>query len=701
MVWVLTSLIAVGGVVAWRWPRSQPPVRSTAREEDGFVEAAARNPGYLGPQACAPCHPARVATVQETRHFRACIQPRPGAMPPGFAPDKGRFTTRDPVLRFEMTREGDDFFQTTLHMTPTGTRRTSSRIAFVYGSKGVADEVYFTWHDDRLYELPMVWLNPSQQWGVEPFNPHRSGDFSRTTTTRCLECHNTWFAHVASTENQYRRDSFLLGVTCENCHGPGQEHVAFHQAHPDAKSGAAIVHPGRLSRERLMDVCGQCHSNVPKSRNPACTYRPGESVETHFRRALLDLPENDHVADQVKYLRRSKCFQKSDTLTCVTCHDPHCPTDHAKVRRACQKCHQPAHCTEQERLPVGVRDNCVGCHMPQYPRTPVLFHTEDDQYVFPMRPHDHRVAVHPAARQEVLRAWYRTQPGDAAARETARLTGELVEHWLVEAEKYRREYRFVAAIGAVREALRFDDTPTIRARLREVVAIQAKLDADMFTAQQQLSENRYNEAIETLNQVLQVKPNQAQAHGKLGTLYAATGRRELAVEHLQTVARCDPDEAYGHNMLGWIAYLEGKAEEAVEAFRRADEIEPYSAEIHYRWGLALLKLSRWPEAATHFRKVLAIDPNHAGGCQGLSHALRSQGEPAEAVDFARRAARLTRFQNPDVLLTLADACVDAGRSAEAEDALARALDAAQKTDPTLALQIRRRLEELRARSHRP
>jgi tetratricopeptide (TPR) repeat protein len=335
--------------------------------------------------------------------------------------------------------------------------------------------------------------------------------------------------------------------------------------------------------------------------------------------------------------------------------------------------------------------------MPQRVWMNVHFHTEDDQYVPPIRRYQHRIAVDPTARQEVLLAWYRSQADAPSRREAARLTQALVKHWLAEADQCRRDYRFLAAIGAVREALRLEATPAMRDRLRKAVAVQARLDADLGEALHQFNDKRYREAIATFNKILAVKPDLAIAHGKLGTCYANTGQTELAVKHLQAVARYDPDEPYGYEMLGWLAYLQGDTEDALAAYRRADEIEPYSAQIHYRRGLALLKPGRLAEAIASFRQVLAMDPRHAGACQGLSDALRRQGQPAEAVRFARRAARLTRFQNPDVLLTLAYAYADAGRIAEADDTAAKALDAAQTGDPKLAAQIRDYRAEIRAK----
>jgi tetratricopeptide (TPR) repeat protein len=694
---VATLAIACGAVAFWRRSQPLPPVEVTAAADEEDDEPPARDPGYVGPQACAACHERRVAEFQTTPHLHACRRPQDGPMPPGFAPGRGIHVPHDPGLRFEMTQAGGEFFQTTIRTTPTGEQRSSARIDLVYGANK-ADEVFFSWRDDdRMYELPVVWLHPFDRWGNATLDRFGTADFSRTTTTRCLECHTTWLQHVPGTANQYRRDHAVLGVTCERCHGPGREHVAFHQAHPDAESAHAVVDPSRLTRERQLEVCTQCHSNANKPRGPAFRYRPGEALEDYFRTARTTNPEDDHVANQVKYLRQSKCFQKSE-LTCTTCHNPHRFEASAHSgERACLKCHQPAACGERPRLPAAVRDQCVACHMPARVWMNVHFHTADDQYVPPIRRYEHRIGVHATARDEVLLAWHRTQSDAASRHEVARLTQALVAHWLGEAEKYRRAYRFLAAVGAVREALRVEDTPATRARLREVVALQAQVDADLVVALHQMEARRYPEAVATFEKVLAVKPNHALAHGKLGTLYALTGQSDKAAEHWQAVARSDPDNQYGEAMLGWTAYLQGRAEEAVAAYRRADEIEPFDAKTNFHLGLALVRLGRLAEAGDCFRRVLTIDPGHAGGCQGLSQVLGQQGKPAEALHYARRAARLSRFENPDILVTLTEAYASAGRFAEAEATAARALEAAQKGDPQRVPQVRWRLEKARGR----
>jgi tetratricopeptide (TPR) repeat protein len=691
--------VAVGAAAYW-WPRPKPavvPVANRTDDDDWNEPATVANPGYVGMQACAKCHAKRVAEFPKTKHFKACREPEPGMMAPGFAPDKGAFTVRDPDIQFEMTQRGNDFFQANTRDTPDGRRRSESKVGLVYGSSGAADEMYFAWHGDALFELPVAWLYPLGRWGIEPFNPFGNADMSRTVTTRCLECHNTWIEHVRGSENKYVRDHMHLGVTCEKCHGPGREHAEYHIANPQAAEAHAIVHPGTLSRDRLMDVCGQCHSNANKPLGPAFTYRPGEPLAAHFRTSVVKYPEMDHVIDQGKYLRQSKCFQKSE-MTCVTCHDPHKPTAPGAGQKSCQQCHQPADCHEQPKLPAAVRGDCVGCHMPKYNRIQVHFHTEDDRFVPPVRPKSHKIQISPTATQEVLLAWHKTQPGEASRAEAAQLTTALADHWQAEADAMRRAARYAAALAALREVLRLDPTPARRAQFDEVADVEMKLRTDYLTAQRQRDAGAFPAAIKTLKHMLEVKPDHAAAHGLLGALYAATGEKALAVKHLNEVAVCDPDDPYGFAMLGWLAYLDGRPDDALVALRKADAIEPYSAKLQFHMGLALAKKQDWPGAIAAYRRALDIDPNHAAAWQGLGVALRRQDQTAEGLRAARRAAKLSDNQNADILMSLADAFADASRFDDARATAVRAADVAKKASPELVPQLLRRAEEFRLRA---
>ena len=687
--------ICVGAVLSLT--RGQKPPLAIQTSMSHSERAPRADQGYLGPQACAECHRERVAEFSKTKHFAACCVPRDDAMPAGFLAGNGHFQSRIAPVEFEMGRSEQGWTQTATLQTPAGKQQTTSLIDLKYGSSPT-DEVYFTWRGDRLYELPIAWLHPQKSWGSSTFDPDGEGDFSRPMTPRCLECHNTWFEHQPGTLNQYNRDTFILGVTCERCHGPGREHVTYHRQHPAERLGTAIVKPAQLSRERLLDVCGQCHSNAIKHRGPAFSYRPGQPLEESYRMATSRHPEEDHVANQMKYMRESKCFQQSETLTCITCHDPHkvstSTTDHSSSATSCLKCHQIDRCSQRPHVPVAVQDNCAGCHMPARNKIQVHFETESDSKVAPVKAYEHRIAIYPTATQEVLYDWYRQQPGDDDRRKATELASTLSQHWIEEAERCRRDHRLLAAMDAYRNAIRFVPSAEIQSRLTEATQLRTAIDEKWFQAIRLIRQEKYPEAIVTLEAMLQINPDLAKVHGKLGAVYATLGQREKATSHLKLVATLAPDDAYGAGMLGWISFLDGNYETAIEQYKIADEIEPYNAKVHYQWGLALQKLQSWPSAEDRFRTVLEIDPNHFNACLNLSLVLRSQGKRDEAVSFAQRAVTITTQQNPELLLNLAECHADAGQTSKALQTIKQALLIAQKNRPELVPRIRRRLDEL-------
>jgi tetratricopeptide (TPR) repeat protein len=583
-----------------------------------------------------------------------------------------------------MARSGENFLITSVRDAPEGEQRVSYQVGLVYGSANKRDEMYFAWQGDRLVRPPVAWLYPQGCWGTDVATPLHVLD----THPACLECHNTWITHVPGTPIRYRRDDMHLGVTCERCHGPGREHVAHHRQRP-RDAAHAILHPGTLSRERLIDLCAQCHGNTRMLGQPF-SYRPGQPLESNYHTARARFREDDTTTNQVQYLGESKCFRKS-TMTCITCHDPHTPTS---PRSGCMKCHTAASCTDQPRQPAAVRGDCVGCHMPQRIWMNSHFYsTADDDYL-PVAPRsEHRIAVYPRAKQAVVLAWLRQQKDAKSSAEAGRVAAELAGRWLKEAEQRRGAGRLKAAMSAYREALRAVPAPTTRARLREVLARQKELD-DLHMALAGAGRRGPDVAVQILKKVLQLKPDDARAHSELGTIYAMTGRRGEAIPHLQAVAKHDPNNSTGLTRLAWMAHVEGRPDEAAALCAQADRVGPGQPANHYVWGMALVKLGRWADAEKQFRKALRSRPTDQRANQGLSEALRHQGQAEEAVRFARRAVHWGDPKDPEVLLTLADAYVAANRVRDARRALEQALAIAETNNPPLAQAIRNRLRQL-------
>src|SRR5439155_413204 len=166
---------------------------------------------------------------------------------------------------------------------------------------------------------------------------------------------------------------------------------------------AAIVNPARLSPDRQMDVCMQCHLETTSANLPGMirrfdrepfSFRPGEPLGRYM--VYFDQPpgagreEKFEIVNQAYRLRQSLCFQKSQgRLTCISCHDPHnAPRGAAAVERyraKCVACHASVSIAGHPSID---RSDCASCHMPRR-------RAEDAVHVIMT---DHRIARKPPLR---------------------------------------------------------------------------------------------------------------------------------------------------------------------------------------------------------------------------------------------------------------------------------------------------------------
>ena len=662
------------------------------------LETKPQRTPFAGPESCSNCHRAIYDGFKQTKHPRTCREVVEGEMPPGFDLKNGVFQSPNANVRFEMNRKGKDFYQTSVYKSPSGEQRTHARIDLVLGAGGIADDVFLAWHNDgTMRELPMVWLYPSNNWSTSHFDPNGNGDFSRALTVRCFECHNTWAEHVPGSLNQYHREGKLLGVTCESCHGPAVNHIDFHQKNPDAKDGVEIVKPTKLERERQIDVCTQCHSNAMKHLGVAFQFRPGDNLSKHYKTIVTSATEEDRVANQITYLRQSKCFQNSQ-MTCVTCHNPHqTNTTQNSGSSSCAKCHQASDCSDAANIPEPIRTDCVSCHMPSYLKINVNFETEKDNYVPPLRRIDHQIASHQHARNETLMKFYSQRSDEVSQTAVKRLKQSLVTHYQKEAEACRQEYRFLGVVAALREVVRFEESVENRKKLKDAVDFQTNLDLMATSAQRQLLDNNVPAAMTSFQSILSLKPNDAKAHGRLGTEYAKLGDMPKASEHLKAVANHDPNDVYGVSMLGWLAYLGGRDQESLEYYLQAESIEPREAKLKYQMGLVLARLKRLPEARDKFKEALEIEPDRPDALQAFILVALESGQPKDALPYAERIVKLTDAQEIHALMMLADVYQAADMTRLAIQANEIAMQLAPSQDPAAAAKILISLKWLRAK----
>jgi hypothetical protein len=229
-----------------------------------------------------------------------------------------------------MDARTNGFYETVVFWQPPNQKTRSERIDFVTGS-GERGQAYLYWRGNQLLQLPVSYWTELNEWVNSPGFIDGTADFERPIVPRCLECHATYFARVSSAtaENVYRKSGYVLGISCERCHGAGREHVERERACDKAetspqrlKSGCGantngtteavpfrIVNPAGLPRERQVEVCAECHGGIGESVGPAFSYVPGQPLEDYIRRQRPDANAAVDVhGNQVALTQRSRYY---------------------------------------------------------------------------------------------------------------------------------------------------------------------------------------------------------------------------------------------------------------------------------------------------------------------------------------------------------------------------------------------------------
>lgn len=290
--------------------------------------------------------------------------------------------TSEPELFYRLEARPNGFFQTGVLGTPPDAVSISQRFDIVIGS-GRKGQTYLYWgENDQLFQLPVSFWT-AVGWVNSPGYGDRTLDFSRPVLPRCLECHGSYFQPVSSVANRYRRDGYVLGVSCERCHGPGEQHIALN-SDPNVKpKQEAIVNPAKLPRERQIDMCGLCHGGVGVAKTPPFSFTVGNVLDDHIQ---LEKPKPDEPLDphgnQLALLERSKCFTQSN-MTCSTCHDVHRPQREVSDFSAkCMQCHKVQSCGLFRTRGRAIEGKCVDCHLPNQ-NSNVIFSSHDRVRITP------------------------------------------------------------------------------------------------------------------------------------------------------------------------------------------------------------------------------------------------------------------------------------------------------------------------------
>jgi predicted CXXCH cytochrome family protein len=590
---------------------------------------------------------------------------------------------------FAMTEREGKFYQRRYQIGFDGkeTNSIEKEIHFVLGSGNHARAFLTRTSRNTLIELPLAWYaengGTSASWAMNPGydRPDHPG-FTRAITYGCMFCHNG----IPEVPAENRRsgsepvfpERLPESIDCQRCHGPGGAHVDLAASAADVDQvRQAIVNPARLSADRQIEVCMQCHLETTSFRLPNSivrfnrdpfSYRPGEPLADfilHFDHA----PGSGHddkfeIAGAAYRLRRSACFLKSEgKLGCTTCHNPHdIPRGAEAAERytaVCRQCHGAAF----DQLTASGRHtnsgDCLGCHMPKRRTEDAVHVVMTDHYIQRRRPPgDLRAPI--AERLETDENGYRgpvvlyyppsmTSGPDrdlysAVAQVSQKsnlnqgvqdLTAAIDAHRPDRMEFYLQLADAWKDSGKVDLALPLYEE-TVRREPRSLIALQ-RLGFALRSAGQPAH------AAEILRQALAVDPRDAASWHQLGLVYLEQRSPSEALSSFQKAVDLDPDLFEAYNSLGGIWLESGKLMQAEPAFRQAINIRPDYAEAHSNLANVLASTNRFDEARYHFEAAFRFKPNFAAARFNYGVALAKMNR----LDDAQRQIEMALKLDPN------------------------------------------------------
>jgi tetratricopeptide (TPR) repeat protein len=653
-------------------------------------------------RSCAECHAAIWETYQRTGMARSFSRTAPTS--------STTFYHRASDTYFAMAEHDGRWFQQQYQMVAGKQANFSEKsVDLTLGSGNHARTFLHRADSGELIELPLGWY--AEKGGVWAMNPGYDRPDHEGVRRRigydCMFCHNAYPEIPAGSGPRsapvYR--SIPEGIDCQRCHGDGREHVELARRNaPRDEIWGAILNPARLSPERQLDVCMQCHlettsSPLPNSivryeREPF-SYRPNEPLGdfiVHFDRTAKD--DRFEINSSAYRLRQSACFLKSEgRMACTTCHNPH-DVQHGEqatqhYNSVCKSCHGQAEHTRS--------GNCVECHMPKRRTDDVVHAAMTDHLIQRRRPTRDLLAEMqekpPALYRGEVIAYDPPQPGDlylavAQVAEGANLSAgiarlsaaiqkykpEVAEYDLQLGDALQKEDRALEAIRVYERALQRE--PDSRAASERL--------ALAFSATKQ-----YARAELTLKQVLGGSARDGSVWTQLGSVYLAEGKRADALAAFERAVTAEPDLAEAHNSLGVMLLESSDMPPAEEAFREAIRIKPNYPEARYNYALLLSRMRRFDDARVQLDALLHIEPRNAEAHQLLGNVLGAKGDLRDAIAHFREVVAI----RPDS----ARANLDLGATLEAAGEKSAALPYLRKAAASADVLVREEANRILSR----
>lgn len=331
---------------------------------------------YVGKEACRNCHTDIYESFSKTGMGESWGLANRAKSSADFSPEKALvydtfsnfyykpFWENDSLYVMEFRLEGSD----TIH-------KRIEKISYIVGS-GQHTNSHIINTNGYLTQAPITYYTQKGKWDLAPgFEHGHNTRFDRKIELECISCHNAYPQFLESSLNKYA--VVPLGIDCERCHGPGSLHIEEKTNGKIIDTSQTldytIVNPRRLSIEAQNNLCQRCHLQgitVLNDGKSFFDFMPSQKLSTTMNTFMPHYSGSGNqmiMASHVERMKMSACYNVSEKMSCITCHNPHLSvkfTPQEQYLNACKNCHTDRNrCTENFETRKAQQDNCVKCHM--------------------------------------------------------------------------------------------------------------------------------------------------------------------------------------------------------------------------------------------------------------------------------------------------------------------------------------------------
>jgi len=672
---LLVSGIALLAVFRPRWSGS--PRRATQASQSDYVDAA----------VCANCHRDIAETYRKTGMGRSFSIPTAANVVEDYTHANTIFHQLS-GLHYTMVERNGEFFERRSDAGFGGKEADvmEERMDYVIGSGNHSRSYLHRAPDGQLIELPVSWYSEgSGYWAMSPgYDRKGQSDFRRAITARCMFCHNGYPEGDAGLERSIFPEKLPQGIDCQRCHGPGRAHVeaamSGHAAPELVRS--TIVNPGRLDRERQLEVCMQCHLETSHHEpneerafdRTVFSYRPGQPMEDfklYFEPAGQENDDTFEIAHAAYRLRKSACFRNSQ-MTCLTCHDPHdIPRGPEAVKHyteVCLSCHQGVAHT----VSLPPTSTCLTCHMPKRRTEDAVHVVMTDHFIRRMQPR--RDLLAPIAEATTFEGsitkvalYYPAKAPATPEAEISMAEGQVNDNGIARLQALLERYQPNAPEPYLLLADAYDhegnDEEVARWCRQALAKRESFRPAVVMLAPALFALHQDAEATKVLEEAVERYPTDDLLLNDLGNAYLKQGEIAKASAALKRALEANPERSETHNLLGVIAVKQGDTAAGEREFREALRCQPDFPEARDNLGSLLAEEHSYAEAEFQFERAIAADADFAEAHDHLGRLLVLMDQTPRAITELHEAAQLEP-KDPEIHEDLADVLAATGHATE-------------------------------------